>query len=77
LPLYSWYPGQHFLVADGPDSFADQVVRFLQDPQLRETFSLAGRLPLAEAHSWPNSMRILDELLENRNASVEKQFESK
>jgi sugar transferase (PEP-CTERM/EpsH1 system associated) len=56
--------GQHFLVADGPQAFAEQVVRFLQDPQLRESFSLAGRLPLADAHSWPNSMRILDELLE-------------
>jgi sugar transferase (PEP-CTERM/EpsH1 system associated) len=70
-------PGQHFLVADGPGAFAEQVVRFLQDPQLRETFSLAGRHPLTEAHSWPNSMHILDELLENRHARVEKQFESK
>jgi sugar transferase (PEP-CTERM/EpsH1 system associated) len=64
--------GEHFLVADGPDAFAEQVVRFLKDPQLRETFSLAGRRPLGEAHSWPNSMRMLDELLENRKAHVEK-----
>jgi polysaccharide biosynthesis protein PslH len=57
--------GQHFLVAGTPDAFAGQVVRLLEDPELRETFSSAGRRPLAEAHSWPNSMRILDGLLEN------------
>ena len=57
-------PGRHFLVADGAEEFAAQVLRLMQDPGLRETLSIAGREPLPTAHSWPASMKILDSLLE-------------
>lgn len=62
---------RHFLVADSAESFAGQVLRLLQDPDLREGFSLAGREPLDAAHSWPASMKILDYLLENRSVPAQ------
>jgi sugar transferase (PEP-CTERM/EpsH1 system associated) len=62
-------PGHHFLVAEGRKAFAGEVVRLLQDADLREVLSLAGRQPLATAHSWPKSMQILDQLLEQRQVS--------
>jgi sugar transferase (PEP-CTERM/EpsH1 system associated) len=64
-------PGQHFLVAEGPEAFARQVVRLLEDTRLRETLGSAGRQPLETAHSWPISMQILDRLLENGRPSAE------
>ena len=63
-------PGRHFLVADGSERFAQQVLRLLQDSDLRETLSLAGRQPLERAHCWPASMQILDRLLENHSARL-------
>jgi sugar transferase (PEP-CTERM/EpsH1 system associated) len=63
--------GRHFLVADGSEPFARQVLRLLQDPALRETLSVAGRQPLEEAHCWPASMQILDRLLENHSTRLQ------
>jgi len=63
-------PGRDFLVADGDENFAEQVVALLRDPMLRETLSEAGRQPLATAHSWPHSMRILDSLIEKQTAGA-------
>jgi sugar transferase (PEP-CTERM/EpsH1 system associated) len=57
-------PGKHLLIADEPKTFAGEVVRLLGDAELREQLSLLGRQPLATAHSWPHSMKLLDELLE-------------
>ena len=65
--------GRHFLVADGSESFAQKVLSLLQDSNLRENLSLAGRQLLEKAHCWPASMQILDRLLENRSAKVEEQ----
>lgn len=64
-------PGRDFLVADEPQAFADEVVRLLKDPGLRDNLADAGRRPLATAHSWPASMKILDRLLENRSTELE------
>jgi len=63
-------PGQHFLVAEGPEAFARQVVRLLQDTRLRATLASASRQPLETAHSWPISMQILDRLLEGMRPPV-------
>lgn len=52
------------LVADGCDTFAQQVLRLLRDSNLREALSAAGRQILATVHSWPDSMKTLDNLLE-------------
>jgi sugar transferase (PEP-CTERM/EpsH1 system associated) len=64
--------GKHLLVADGADGFAEEVVRLLTDADLRERLSIAGREPLATAHSWPASMKILDSLLERHAPALEK-----
>jgi hypothetical protein len=56
--------GRDFLVADNPKDFAAQVLRLLNDPQLRESLATAGREPLKTAHDWSRSMTILDSLLE-------------
>lgn len=66
-------PGRHFLVADGSESFAQKVLSLLQDSNLRENLSLAGRQPLEKAHCWPASMQILDHLLENHFAGLKEQ----
>lgn len=70
-------PGRDFLVAEGDRQFAEQVVRLLKDPALCEALSTAGQQPLATAHSWPNSMRILDDLIERHTTAVETPAESK
>lgn len=36
-------PGEHLLLADDPEEFADAVVRLLRDPDLRERLGRAGR----------------------------------
>jgi sugar transferase (PEP-CTERM/EpsH1 system associated) len=64
-------PGRHFLAADGPEEFAAAVLRLLQDAELREALSVAGREPLKTAHSWPSSMEVLDQLLEKKFAATE------
>ena len=65
-------PGKHLLVADEPQHFAQEVVRILQDADLRGRLSLAGRQPLATTHSWPASMEILDRLLETHAPALRK-----
>lgn len=70
-------PGRHFMVADGDQQFAEQVVKLLKDPALRQMYSAAAQEPLATAHSWPNSMRILDDLIEEHKAQVKGPAESK
>ena len=56
-------PGEHLLVADGPDAFADQVIKVIQHPSLRRTLSKAGRHQVGQAHAWSRSMDTLDEIL--------------
>jgi len=67
-------PGRHFLVADGTQAFAEQVITLLRDAKLRDAFSIAGREPLATAHSWPASMRQLDQLLETHTSGTRPSF---
>jgi len=57
-------PGKHFLVAEGAEQFAAEVIRLLQDAELRDRLSIAGREPLDSLHSWPASMKVLDQLIE-------------
>lgn len=61
---------KHFVVAEGSESFASRVINLLQDRELRTSLSLSGRQSLATAHSWPASMQILDNLLEQRTAGA-------
>jgi sugar transferase (PEP-CTERM/EpsH1 system associated) len=56
-------PGRHLLVAGNAQGFADLVTKVMQDQGLRKRLSEEGRRQVETAHSWPNSMRLLDGVL--------------
>jgi glycosyltransferase involved in cell wall biosynthesis len=59
-------PNEQLFVADDPESFAEQVIRALQDPTLRNTLSGAGRKRVKAVHDWTVSMLTLDDILTSR-----------
>jgi len=56
--------GKHLVVADQIRDFAERVVEFLQDQNLRGTFAAAAREQVERVHSWPASMSIVDDVLQ-------------
>jgi glycosyltransferase involved in cell wall biosynthesis len=44
--------GQHFLLADAPCHFADQLIRVLQDPGLATRLSDNGRALVEQRYDW-------------------------
>ncbi len=61
-------PNEHLLIGETPESFAEQVIRVLQDPTLGNTLAHAGRKRVNEAHDWAVSMRTLDDILNSRGS---------
>ena len=57
-------PGEHLLVADGPDDWVEQVAGLMADPQGRRRLAEAGRRRVLSHHSWPASMARLDQLID-------------
>lgn len=55
--------GEHLLVDDTPQDFAEKVLRVLKDPQERLRLAEAGRQRVEAKHSWPACLQILEELL--------------
>ena len=55
-------PGQHLLVADGADAFADAIMRLLDDAPLASRLGAAGRDLAVSRYSWQESGRRLLEL---------------
>lgn len=55
--------GEHILVADGPEETARGVLELLNDPARRKRMATAARAQVERAHSWPESMKILDSVL--------------
>jgi len=47
---------EHLLIADAPDEFANQVVRLLQDPALRQRLAANGARLVSEQYDWANVM---------------------
>lgn len=45
-------PGEHLLVADTPQAFAEAVVRFQRDPELGARIAAAGRRRVEERYDW-------------------------
>jgi len=45
--------GEHFVLADDPESIARQVVRLLGDPVARERLGRAARKRAEERYAWP------------------------
>ena len=53
-------PNEHIIVADGPDATSRSVLDLLNDPARRMKIATAARAQVERAHSWPESMKILD-----------------
>ena len=56
-------PGRDLIVAEDTEAFANHVVNLLGNSDLRRNLSRAARRQVENAHLWPNSMAILDNLL--------------
>jgi sugar transferase (PEP-CTERM/EpsH1 system associated) len=56
-------PGEHLLVADTVQAFANHVINVLQNAELRSRLSERGRQQIENSHVWPLSMEILDNVL--------------
>jgi sugar transferase (PEP-CTERM/EpsH1 system associated) len=63
-------PGQHLLVADRPEPFADHVVNVIKEMPLRKALSEAGRRQVHQVHSWDRAMSILDDILHPRGGPL-------
>lgn len=53
--------GEHLLLADDPQDFADAVLRLWNDRALRERLGHAGWTLYRERFTWPAAWRMLDE----------------
>jgi len=53
--------GEHLLLADDPDEFANAVLRLWKDRALRTRLGEAGREHYQERFTWPAAWRKLDE----------------
>jgi sugar transferase (PEP-CTERM/EpsH1 system associated) len=57
-------PGRHLLVGKTSQEFADSVIALLRDRERRTKVADDARQQVISAHSWPESMKSLDEVLE-------------
>jgi len=64
--------GVHFLVAKGPEEFAQHVCRVINDVGLRHRLASAARRQIDSFYQWPRSMAMLDELLDRLRSSCPK-----
>lgn len=55
--------GQHILIADEPEAFAQAVISLLRDVEKRKKFTLAGRL-LAQKHTWEGIYPRIPQVIE-------------
>ncbi|MEO7020959.1 MAG: glycosyltransferase [Ktedonobacteraceae bacterium] len=51
--------GQHLLVADQPEAFAEAVIELLQQPEKRRSFGCAGRALVETTYSWKQCGKYL------------------
>ncbi len=56
--------GEHLMVAADDDTFVRYTTELLRDRELCNRLSEAGRAQVVRAHSWPASMKIVDEVLQ-------------
>lgn len=61
--------GEHLLVAEGPTEFSNTVLQLLESPQLRTEFAERARARVLSNHSWVESMKRVDTLVERCMAS--------
>lgn len=63
--------GEHVLVADTPEEFADDVIRLLQEEDLREKLSLSGRRFVEERYDWKVALKSLDRIFGEAHVYVD------
>ena len=51
--------GEHLLVTEAPGSFADAIVRAVQDQELRRKLGTAGRALYLDKFTWPTAWKSL------------------
>jgi len=61
--------GEHLLVADSPDEFADAVIAVLKDDYLYKKLSANGKLLVSENYDWQSVMPRFLKLVEERGSS--------
>ena len=54
--------GQHLLLADEPDEFADSVCRLLQNPELRDEMGRNGRRLVENRYAWSAAADTLEKV---------------
>lgn len=54
--------GEHLLVADAPDDFADAVISLLRDRVLATRLAVAGRKLVEERYDWRRALASLDDV---------------
>jgi glycosyltransferase involved in cell wall biosynthesis len=52
-------PGEHFLRADEPESFAQAIIRLLESPELRRQLGESGRALYLDRYTWPAAWKKL------------------
>jgi glycosyltransferase involved in cell wall biosynthesis len=63
------HPGEHLLVADNPDDFADAVALLLRDRELGRRLGAAGHRLARDHYSWEDAARNLVELYDRLGAT--------
>jgi polysaccharide biosynthesis protein PslH len=61
--------GEHLLIADTPDRFADAVSGLLDSPPERSRIGMAGRMLYEQRYTWPAAWRSLDDIFRNPSGS--------
>jgi len=56
-------PDRDLLVADSPQDFAEQVIRLIQDKELRMQISKNARKLIEEKYTWNKTLKKLDEII--------------
>ena len=65
-------PGRDLIIAETPQNFADSAIALLQSQPMHRIFAQAARKQVERAHSWTDSMDILDSVLADRHRQSEK-----
>ena len=55
----------HFLLADTPDEFKDNILKLIHDEKLREKIGSEARIFVENNYSWKTSMTKLDDIISN------------
>ncbi|MCK4695518.1 MAG: glycosyltransferase, partial [Candidatus Cloacimonetes bacterium] len=60
--------GEHFLIADKPEDFAEKVCQVLTDKDLYQKLSVNGRKLMEDEYSWQKGVEKLENILEKLTA---------